>query len=85
MSVAAGPGFTRTTQPATWSATRLEMSRLIAEIELLTAAQSATVVALAQAGGDTEEARLRLYAQMDYLNALRRERAVIERFGQIKP
>lgn len=75
-----GPGFTET-----WRATRLEMSRVIAEIELLTTAQASTVVSLARAGGDTEEARQRLYAQVDRLNALRRERAVIERFAQIRP
>lgn len=36
------------------------MSRLIAEIGLLTSAQASTVVGLARAGGDTEEARQRL-------------------------
>lgn len=84
MRAAAGPGLAGTTPLGTWSATHLEMSRLIAEIELLTTAQASTVAALARAGGDTEKARQCLYAQMDRLNALRRQRAVVERFALIK-
>lgn len=85
MRAAAGSGFTGPPRPGTWRAAHLEMSRLIEEIELLTTAQASTVVALARAGGDTEEARQCLYAQMDRLNALRRQRAVIERFDEIQP
>lgn len=74
-----------TTRPAAWKATHLELSRQITELEMLSAAQAVTVVALARAGGDTGEARQRLYEQLNQLDTLRRQRAVIERFAQIQP
>jgi histidine ammonia-lyase len=72
------------TRPASWNLIRLEMSRLIAEIELLSSAQAGRVVALTRSGNDTEEARERLWQQMDALFALRREHAAIEGLTQIK-
>lgn len=78
-------GSTSTSRTATWKATRLELSRQITELEMLSAAQAITVAALARAGGDTGEARQRLFEQLSELNALRRQRAVVERFAQIEP
>ncbi|MEG9502899.1 MAG: hypothetical protein MIN69_13775 [Methylorubrum extorquens] len=73
------------TRPASWNSTRLETSRLIAEIELVSSAQASRVGRLTRSGNDTEEARERLWQQMDALFALRREHAAIEGLAQIKP
>lgn len=81
MNVAEKLDPTGTMRSGAWKATHLELSRQITELEMLSAAQTITVVALAQAGGDTGKARQRLYGQMDRLTDLRRQRAVVERFA----
>lgn len=77
-------GSTSMSRSAAWKATHVELSRQITELKMLSAAQAITVAALARAGGDTSEARQHLFEQLDELNALRRQRAVVERFAQME-
>ncbi len=85
MSAVEKAGSTGTTRSAAWQAMHLALSRQIAALEMLSAVQAITVVGLAKVDGNTDEARQRLTERVDELDALRRQRAGLERFGQIQP
>ena len=71
---------------ARWTVRLVEVERRIAEVELLTAALTETMLARMAAGGDAGAAERSLWRHMDELTILRRKRERLERLrhGRIR-
>ena len=65
-----------------WKLRLFEANRRVAEAELVTSALTQTVLVVMKTEGDPNEALERLWQHMDELEALRGERARLERLRQ---